>query len=179
MTPAELDPTRRSSWSFKAKVLRAVWGAAWVLFGLSSATRIGLVRLFGGTVGRGCRIGRGVEIAVPWHLRLGDRVEIGDETILYSLGRIDLGEAVRIDVRAHLCAGTHDHRSAGFPLVRSPIEIGAEARIGAAAFIGPGVRIGTGAGIAAQAAVFRDVPAGTVVAGNPAAPVDGLAGFDA
>lgn len=178
MTPSELEPTRRSSWSFKAKVLRAVWGMAWGLFGWSSAIRIGLVRLFGGTVGRGCRIGRGVEIAVPWHLRLSDRVEIGDETILYSLGRIELDEGVRIDVRAHLCAGTHDHRSAGFPLVRSPIEIGAEARIGAASFIGPGVRIGARAGVAAQAAVFRDVSADTVVAGNPAASIDDPAEVD-
>lgn len=149
-------------------MLRAAWGAAWGLFGCGSAIRIGLVRLFGGTVGRGCRIGGRVEITVPWHLRLGDRVEIGDETILYSLGRIGLGEAVRIDVWAHLCAGTHDHRAPGFPLLRSPIHVGRDARIGAAAFIGPGVRIGDRAGVAAQAAVFRDVAADSIVSGNPA-----------
>lgn len=127
-----------------------------------------LIRVFGGTVGRHCRIGRGVDIAVPWNLRLGDSCVVGDEVTLYSLGSIHLDSGVRVDVRAHLCAGTHDHRAPGFPLLRSPIHVGRDARIGAAAFIGPGVRIGDRAGVAPQAVVFRDVPADSVVSGNPA-----------
>jgi putative colanic acid biosynthesis acetyltransferase WcaF len=169
MSPPDLEPKRRSSWSFRAKVARAIWGVAWTVLGLRSATRVALIRLFGGKVGRDCRIGRRVEIAVPWNVRMGDRVEVGDEAILYSLGRIVLRDGVRIDVRAHLCAGTHDHRKAGFPLVRSTIEIGTDARIGAASFIGPSVRVGARSGVAAQAVVFRDVPDDVVVEGNPAA----------
>ncbi len=40
--------------------------------------------------------------------------------------------------------------------------------IGAEAYIGPGVTIGDGAVIAARAVVVKDVPAWTVVGGNPA-----------
>lgn len=168
MARRELEPTRRSSWSLKAKVARSFWGLIWNVLGVCSGIRIALVRMFGGTIGRRCRIGRGVEIAVPWNLRLGDDVDVGDEAILYSLGRIEVEDGVRIDARAHLCAGTHDHRQAGFPLIRSPIFIGRGARIGAGSFIGPGVRIGAEAGVAPQAAVFRDVAKGSMVRGNPA-----------
>ncbi|MDA0974330.1 MAG: hypothetical protein ACO3YY_08125 [Phycisphaerales bacterium] len=168
MSERDLEPTRRSSWSFKAKLGRTLWSTTWAVLGCCSTTRVMLVRLFGGRVGSRCHIGRGVEIAVPWHLRVGDDVMIGDEVVLYSLGEIELESGAQVDVRAHLCAGTHDHRAPGFPLIRSPIHIGADARIGASAFIGPGVRVGERSGVAPQAAVFRDVPPDTRVRGNPA-----------
>ena len=40
--------------------------------------------------------------------------------------------------------------------------------IAAMSFIAPGVTIGTGAVIAAGSVVFKDVPAGAVMRGNPA-----------
>lgn len=169
MTLRRLEPMRRSSWSFQARIGRAVWAVAWRALGLNSALRIQLIRLFGGHVGPRCRIEQGVDVAVPWNLRLGSGVHVGTGTILYSLGSITLEDGVRVDARAHLCAGTHDHRAAGFPLVRSPIHIEADALVGAAAFIGPGVRIGARAGVAPQAAVFRDVESDSRVCGNPAA----------
>jgi len=46
--------------------------------------------------------------------------------------------------------------------------VGQGARIGSNATILPGVRIGEGALVGAGSVVTRDVPAGAVVAGNPA-----------
>ena len=43
-----------------------------------------------------------------------------------------------------------------------------DAWVAADAFVGPGVRVGEGAVVGARSAVFRDVPAWTVVAGAPA-----------
>ena len=46
--------------------------------------------------------------------------------------------------------------------------IGAGARIGARSIVFPGVTVGKGARVTAGAVVTRDVPAGAMVAGNPA-----------
>ena len=51
-------------------------------------------------------------------------------------------------------------------LLRTSVEKGAS--IGAGAVICPGITIGAGAMVAAGAVVTRDVPAGTMVVGNPA-----------
>lgn len=54
------------------------------------------------------------------------------------------------------------------PLVYSPITIGAQAWVAAGCFIAPGVSVGEGAVVGAYSVVTKDVPAWTVVAGNPA-----------
>ena len=51
---------------------------------------------------------------------------------------------------------------------RRPVRIGHDVFVGARAIVLKGVTIGDGAVIAAGAVVTRDVPAGAVVAGNPA-----------
>ncbi len=51
---------------------------------------------------------------------------------------------------------------------KGPITIENEAWVGTAAIILSGVTIGEGAVVAAGAVVTRDVPAGAIVAGNPA-----------
>jgi putative colanic acid biosynthesis acetyltransferase WcaF len=57
------------------------------------------------------------------------------------------------------------------PLVSKPIRIERDAWVAAAAFIGPGVTVHEGAVVGARSAVFKDVPAWTVVAGSPAVPI--------
>ncbi len=59
-------------------------------------------------------------------------------------------------------------RSARPPLVTRPIVIQDDVWVGIGAIILKGVRVGRGATIAAGAVVSRDVPAGSLAAGNPA-----------
>ena len=104
-----------------------------------------------------CGVRRTVKIEIPWNLDLGDDVSIGDEAILYSLGSIQIGNRSFLSQYAvHLCAGTHDHTSRDYPLVREPIKIGEDCWIAADAFVGPGVTIGDRTVLGARASdAFR------------------------
>ena len=70
---------------------------------------------------------------------------------------------------AYLCTGTHEFTAEDWPLVTREIFIGAQAFIGARAFVLPGIKVGRDAIIGACSVVTRDVPPGTICAGNPCA----------
>jgi putative colanic acid biosynthesis acetyltransferase WcaF len=127
-----------------------------------------LLRAFGAEIGAGVRIRPSVWVEMPWNLRVGDRTVVGDQAILYSLGRISVGRDVTISQLAHLCAGTHDHTSRSFPLLCLPITIDDGAWIAADAFVGPGVSVGARAVVGARSSAFKDVPPDAIVGGTPA-----------
>lgn len=169
----DIEKNRRASKYSKRELLqRLCWGwGAWVfrltpqpLFGVRSW----LLRRYGGQVGRSVRISNTAKIQYPWLLKIGDYSAMGDHAIAYNLGQLTIGCRVTISQYAHLCGGTHDHRSAGFELIRSPIEIDDDAWIAADAFVGPNVKVGVGAIVGARAVVVRDVAPWSIVAGNPA-----------
>jgi putative colanic acid biosynthesis acetyltransferase WcaF len=122
-------------------------------------------------VGRNVNIYPSSVIYFPWQLEIGDWSAIGEDALIYNLGRVTIGERVTISHRAHLCAGTHDYRKSDMPLLKPPIVVKDQAWICANAFVGPGVTVGQGAIVAAAAVVMRDVPDWQIVAGNPAVPV--------
>lgn len=70
----------------------------------------------------------------------------------------------------HECrVAAHAHVASGVRLA-GRVQVGCGAFVGAGAVVRDGVRIGAGAIIGAGAVVLRDVPAGVVVVGVPAAP---------
>lgn len=173
MQRADISGNRaRRSWTRGENVKRALWALAWPLFALSPRPfwgwRCAMLRVFGARVGRETHIFPSVRITIPWNLWLGDQVAVGDRATLYALGPIRIGSRVTVSQGAHLCAGTHDWRCAERPLVKAPIAIGDDAWICAEAFIGPGVTIGARSIVGARAVAMKDVPADTIVAGNPA-----------
>ncbi|MFA6112613.1 MAG: putative colanic acid biosynthesis acetyltransferase [Sphingomonas sp.] len=151
----------RIAWSLGKLVFRAIprpfYGA-----------RASWLRLFGARIGKNCQIYPTVRIFMPSNLKIGDWSSVGDRAILYNLSVMKIGERVTISQGAHLCAGTHDFRDPTMPLVRSSITVGDEAWLCADCFIGPDVTVGASAVVAARAVAVRDVPAGAIVAGNPA-----------
>lgn len=166
-------PARRSVWTTREKLVRLAWtlGARplWVLF---PGIRPSLLRAFGGRAGKNCAFGSSVEITIPWHVRCGDDVRVGERVILYGLGPITIGSGTVIDYRAHLCAGTHDMSDSRFPLLKTPITIGAGCFIGLDAYIGPEVELGDGCRVWPRASVYKSYPQGTALRGNPAKPFD-------
>ncbi len=161
------------SFSMENRVARVAWGIVWGLLGRLSprplhAWRRFLLRCFGAEVGRGVHVYPRVRIWAPWNLEIGDLTGIGDGAILYSQGRIVIGQRVVISQGAHLCGGTHDYNQAGFPLVPKDIHIANDVWIAAEAFVHPGVTIGEGAILGARGVAVRDLEPWTIHAGNPA-----------
>jgi acetyltransferase-like isoleucine patch superfamily enzyme len=99
------------------------------------------------------------------------RIEVGDRTII--------GADVLITDSDHHALGAARLQISNAPIARSPIFIGCDVFVGARAIILKGVRVGDGAVVGAGAVVTKDVPAGAIVAGNPARQVGWAAGQNA
>jgi putative colanic acid biosynthesis acetyltransferase WcaF len=152
---------------------RVLWALAGPLFRYSPRPLFGwrrfLLRCFGARIGRNAHVCPSARIEIPWNLELGDDAAIGERVLVYSLGPVRIGARATVSHNAHLCAGSHDYRDPALPLLRLPIEIGAEAWVCAQAFVGPNSVVGEGAIVGAGAVLSGPVEPWTVVAGNPAA----------
>lgn len=158
----------------KDRVYRGLWCLFYALFFRPTPTvffhpwRCMLLRLFGAKIGRHCRISPSARIWAPWNLTCGDYVCFAEGVDCYCVTSITIGSKVTISQRTFLCTASHDISSLSRPLVVRPISIGDHVWICSEAFIGMGCQIAAGAIVGARAAIFNDVPAWTVVGGNPA-----------
>ena len=174
--PLDIAANRQASkWTAREQIGRVLWALAHPLFAFSPRPLWGwrrfLLRSFGARVGRHVHVYPSVRITIPWNVAIGDESAIGDGVVLYALGPITIGRQVTVSQYAHLCAGSHDYRDPAMPLLKPPIAIGDGAWICADVFIGPGVSVAAGAIAGARAVVVADVPADTIVVGNPARPI--------
>jgi acetyltransferase-like isoleucine patch superfamily enzyme len=116
---------------------------------------------------------------------LGDRVYIGDDTILSCSDRIEIGSGTLVahgvqifdnnshplepdDRAADWAAVVSGRARATDGIEHAPVIIGSDAWIGFGSFVLKGVTIGDAAVVAAGSVVTTDVPARSIVAGNPA-----------
>jgi acetyltransferase-like isoleucine patch superfamily enzyme len=129
--------------------------------------RLYLYRRIGMKVGKGCVIRRGVYLGSPNELELGDGSFIGRAS-LYCTGGIRIGKNVNVSDGAVIITAKHDVNSPKFEAKYEPITIEDWAWITTNAIVLAGVTIGEGAVVAAGAVVTKDVPAYSIVGGNPA-----------
>ncbi|WP_026911701.1 DapH/DapD/GlmU-related protein [Patulibacter minatonensis] len=118
----------------------------------------------------------GFRLVPPLHcdhgvdLRVGADVFVNHGCTLNDIGGIEIGARTMIGPNVSLLSSGHPtavaERRDG--VVVASIRIGEDVWIGAGAIVVGGVAVGDGAVIAAGAVVSRDVPAATLVAGNPA-----------
>lgn len=130
-----------------------------------------LLKIFGAKVGKGVLIRPSVSITYPWKLTIGDYSWVGDDSIIYNLGQINIGSDVAIAHRVFLCTGLHKIDKVTFDIGQKPILIGNEVWLTSDVFVGPGVTIGRGSIIGARSSVFTNMPEGMICLGTPAKPV--------
>lgn len=158
-----------------AWVVQLWWAVDWMFFRNSPQLLYGwrrfLLRLFGARIGKQVRLRSSVRVTYPWKLAIGDYSWIGDDTVLYSLGEIEIGKNVVISQFSYVCAAQHDLSRITFDMVDKKVVIEDEVWCAARVFIAPGTHIGKGTVVGACSSVFKDLPPGMICRGNPAVPV--------
>lgn len=122
-------------------------------------------------------VGRNSIIEPPFHCTYGQNIYIGDDVFLNVLctildcNQVHIGHHVMIGPAVQIYTAAHDlkaeARIRGWEVAK-PIVIEDNVWLGGGAILLPGVKIGRNAVVGAGAVVTRDVPANTVVVGNPA-----------
>jgi putative colanic acid biosynthesis acetyltransferase WcaF len=130
--------------------------------------RRGVLRLFGAKVGAQVHVYPSTHLYMPWNVEIGDWAALGEDVLIYSLGKVCIGKHATLSYRTHVCAGSHDLEDPALPLLKPPVFIEEGVWIGTEAFIGPGVTVKQGAVVGARAVVVKDVEPFDIVAGNPA-----------
>lgn len=107
------------------------------------------------------------------NLLMHDNAEIERNCFLLAKDKIEIGENSTLAYGVMVLTsadpnGPHNALSALYSPVKAPVVIGKDCWIGANSTILPGVTIGDFSVVAAGSVVTKDVPSGTMVAGNPA-----------
>ena len=140
------------------------------------------------TLGRDCAIRGVIRCEGAGRVEIGERVYVGDGVIISARTMIAIGDGTLLahgvqifDNDTHpLDAGEREahfrsilklEKPRAFDIPSRPIRIGRGCWVGFGAAVMKGVSLGDGAGGHDRAVVTSDVPAGGVVAGNPARPV--------
>jgi acetyltransferase-like isoleucine patch superfamily enzyme len=104
-------------------------------------------------------------------ITFGYRVHLNHGVVVYAAERVTIGDYCLIGDMAVIYDTSFHQLQPDRPVHTAPVTIGNNVWIARGAMILPGVTIGDYAVIGANAVVSKDVPARTVVAGNPAKPV--------
>lgn len=114
-------------------------------------------------------------IECPHKISIGDNVWMSKNIALYASNGIVIGSDVTVAKDVSFISSDHGFKQASvkinkqpMQLKKLPIVIGNDVWIGEKAIILKAVRVGDGAVIGAGAVITKDVPAYSVVAGNPA-----------
>jgi putative colanic acid biosynthesis acetyltransferase WcaF len=128
-----------------------------------------LLRLFGARIGSGVILKPGIRVKFPWRLAIGNQSWIGERVWIDNLAEVTIGAHCCLSQGAYLCTGSHDWSKPAFDLITRPIRIDDGAWIAAGATIGPGVNVGAGAVLLLGSVAVRDLGAGDLHQGVPAA----------
>ncbi|MDI6048374.1 WcaF family extracellular polysaccharide biosynthesis acetyltransferase [Flavobacterium sp. XS2P24] len=126
-----------------------------------------LLRLFGSKIGKKVILRPSCQITYPWKLEIGDYSWIGDEVVLYTLGKIKIGSNTVISQRSYLCTGSHDYTKTDFPIFAKPILIHDSCWLAADVFVSPGVEIVDEVIVGARSSVFKSILEKGMYKGTP------------
>ena len=118
-------------------------------------------------MGEGSRVMAPITVVRPHRVSIGRNAIIMPGCLMMSAGGITIEDEVQIAANVQLISNNHDLGNR-WVITCKPVKICRRAWIGAGATILPGVTIGENAVVGAASVVTHDVPADTIVAGNPA-----------
>jgi acetyltransferase-like isoleucine patch superfamily enzyme len=154
--------------SHSARIRNALGDSNKILIGRHSHIR-GELMIFGHggriSIGEWCYVGVGTRIWSAGSIEIGNRVLISHSVNIFDNLTHPLKAADRHEQAKQIFTSGHPRE---ISLDEKPVKIGDDAWIGACAMILRGVSVGEGGVVAAGAVVTRDVPAYSIVAGNPA-----------
>lgn len=107
-------------------------------------------------------------------IRFGRRTSLGSNSVVVSLGGIDIGDAVLTAGGCYVSAGAYQFDDPDLPVMdqpaytKGPIRIGSKSWLGTCVVVLDGVSIGTGSVIGAGSVVTKDLPDYSVAVGVPA-----------
>jgi len=116
-------------------------------------------------MGEWCYIGEGARIWSAGEIIIGNRVLISHNVNIFDNLTHPFSAKARHEQFRAIAGSGHPDR---IDLDEQPVCVQDDAWIGAGAYVLRGVTVGEGAVVGAGAVVTRDVPPGSVVAGNPA-----------
>jgi putative colanic acid biosynthesis acetyltransferase WcaF len=157
----------------KSKIVVQLW---WIiqdtLFAWSPQLFYGwrrfILRLFGAKIGKGVLIRSTAKITYPWNIEIGDYSWIGEDNVLYSLGKITIGNNVALAHKVYINTGGHNYKKKTFDIFSEPVVIQDECWLTNDVYVAPGVTIGKGSIIAARSSVLKDISEGKICVGTPA-----------
>lgn len=157
----------------KSKITVQLW---WIvqgtLFALSPQFFYGwrrfLLRMFGAKIGKGVLLRATVKVTYPWNIEIGDYSWIGEDNVLYSLGKIKIGSHVALAHKVYINTGGHQYDKVSFDIFSEPVVIEDECWLTNDVYVAPGVTIGKGSIIAARSSVLKSMPGGKICVGTPA-----------
>ena len=164
---------RRSTPGKADKLRRALWHSVWITLYRPSPTplfswRRFLLRCFGAEISGRAHPYPSAKVWAPSNLTMRKDSCLASGVNCFNVAKVVIGERAIVSQGAYLCTATHDYNSRTFDLITGEITIEEDCWIASEAFVGPGVTLSRGCVALARAAVVRDIPAWTVVGGNPA-----------
>ncbi len=133
--------------------------------------RIRLLKLFGAKIKSNCFIHPSATIYMPWNFEMGEYSSIDFDSIIYSLGKVKIGNYVSISYKTNINTGSHDISDPEFKLLTKETFICDGAFIGTESYLSPGVKIGIMSVIGARSVVTKDMPDEMICVGNPCKPI--------
>lgn len=104
------------------------------------------------------------------HIHLGDDFVAGPNCVLVDVGKINIGDRVRLGPGVHVYAVARPldpaQRAEGLEQA-APVTIGDDVWVGGGSILNPGVTIGAGTTIGSGSVVLENIPAGVFACGNP------------
>lgn len=124
-------------------------------------------------LGKSCSISPDAVFCHHENIEIGEHVYLATGTFLEGKGGIKIGNGTIIGPECVILSSSHNYRCNGVlpyggPDIKKTTIIGCGVWLGYRVSICPGVKIGDGAVVGMGSVVARDIPAGDIVAGNPA-----------